>query len=218
MLACPSCHTKNEPRATHCTACGNRIDGALGRVPEWLRREMDVRDRPSRHGLPRPSPALPPIPDGGLRRSMPDWLAPEPAPRPAGTQPAQPAPALDGSLAAADEPIITADDLPAWLRDVAQRPRHRPGVTTRAPLAPSPRKTHAVAPDAPTPPIDGAPPRRQALPLERFPAPMADPGQPAAAEAPAVRDTAQPPAREVALVAIVTIAVAALIVLGIVLF
>lgn len=66
---------------------------------------------------------LPPIPDGGLAQSMPDWLRRPPAWRTLhDTEIEQPKPATTGELPEADTSVIdprtflTDDDLPAWLR------------------------------------------------------------------------------------------------------
>jgi hypothetical protein len=53
---------------------------------------------------------LPPLPDGGLARVMPDWLRDEPAAEPS------PASAIDPA------DLVTADDLPDWLRQLGPEP------------------------------------------------------------------------------------------------
>lgn len=66
---------------------------------------------------------LPPIPDGGLAESMPDWLRRPPAWRTLqDSEVMQPEPARAGKLPDADSSVIdprtllTDDDLPEWLR------------------------------------------------------------------------------------------------------
>lgn len=75
------------------------------------------RDRPRRGAEPeRP---LPPLPDGGLAAAMPEWLraAPGQAPPVGGAA----VPPVAGPAAPTDElaDILTVDDLPPWLRELA---------------------------------------------------------------------------------------------------
>ncbi len=89
----------------------------------------------------RPDDAnLPPIPDGGLSGSMPDWLRRPPAWRTLQDQEVvAPPPVETSALPEADESIIdpreflTDDDLPAWLRRLgrgtADATRNAPGTS-----------------------------------------------------------------------------------------
>ena len=74
---------------------------------------------------------LPPLPDGGLARAMPDWLRAEP-----------PSPPVAPITVTDPAGFITEDDLPEWLRQLS------PGYTAPAPrVEPSPGE----APPLPTP-------------------------------------------------------------------
>jgi hypothetical protein len=76
---------------------------------------------------------LPPIPDGGLSRVMPDWLRSGPRATTAETTlPPQPAPNEFAS-------ILSDEDIPVWLKRMAER-----HAADRAPAA-VPTQTHAPA-------------------------------------------------------------------------
>lgn len=59
------------------------------------------------------SEPLPPLPDGGLARAMPNWLRDEPVPPP---------PSPTAPIAANPTTFITEDDLPDWLRQLSAAP------------------------------------------------------------------------------------------------
>lgn len=105
---------------------------------------------------------LPPLPDGGLARTMPDWLRAEPPPSP-----------LASPVAATDPAgFITEDDLPDWLRQLS------PGYSAPSPLIEAPPSqaspTAAPVPPAVLPafkpsPAPASPPRRmEPEPVARF--------------------------------------------------
>lgn len=86
--------------------------------------------------------AFPPLPDGGLGRSMPDWLRDEPE---AGAE-RLPAVTIDPSN------LIRPDDLPDWLRQLS--PEHRQAPTSRpsTALIPAAHPASRSAEISPTPP------------------------------------------------------------------
>lgn len=75
--------------------------------------------RPSQPGL-ADADALPPIPDGGLSTSMPDWLRAPPAWR-GPLEPAAPAKVVPEPDTSPIDPgtILTLEDLPVWLQRIA---------------------------------------------------------------------------------------------------
>lgn len=136
MTECQGCGAWNDTSRTLCVLCGT----PLAEIDEW---------DPAAE-----LPPLPPLPDGGLRSSMPTWLR-EPPPSVAESLPvAGVAAAKPTSDPAAREPLgpradprafLTDDDFPQWLHDLAAR-REEPS------LAPEP----AVAPEL-DPAPDGRP-------------------------------------------------------------
>lgn len=98
-----------------------------------------------------PDEEMRPLPDGGLSSSMPDWLRRPPAWR---DLPHKNDPPDEGSLPEPDTSVIdprklvTVDDLPQWLRDIAARePEPVPGSeVAEEPVASEPE------PDAPSQP------------------------------------------------------------------
>lgn len=120
---------------------------------------------------------LPPLPDGGLRGSMPDWLRRPPviegqpltelatAEQSIGAK--RPAPASDASVVDV-QTFLSADDLPEWIRRLAATSEPhahapRPAMTAEPSPPPEPRplafprrlrpERTTLAPDA-SPPID----------------------------------------------------------------
>jgi hypothetical protein len=81
---------------------------------------MNDQDSPSTDELPEQPPELPPIPDGGLAKGMPPWLA-EPPARPSKLA-GEPTPLDLKSLAGSAE-------LPKWLDELSGRIDRDAGVT-----------------------------------------------------------------------------------------
>ena len=101
------------------------------------------------------SKPLPPLPDGGLSAAMPDWLRLPPAALQRSPAPQQGTPAAESAVLD-PRTLLSADDLPAWIRRLADE--QQPTVPEPAPLA------------APPPPIAAGPP---AFPRRRLPEPPA---------------------------------------------
>jgi hypothetical protein len=125
---------------------------------------------------------LPPIPDGGLSESMPEWLRRPPAWRTLkDSEVVQTRPAETATLPEPDTSVIdpreflTDDDLPPWLRSLGRGrgPRAIPGDDDSTVSASPTVSTVANAPDI------------QPLPVARFvprqPIPMEPTGRPTAA-------------------------------------
>ena len=112
MTECQGCGAWNNTSRTLCVLCGT----PLAEIDEW--------------DAAAELPPLPPLPDGGLRASMPTWLR-EPPPSAAESLPvagvAAPTPIPDpaplGTLGPRADPrtFLTDDDFPQWLRDLAAR-------------------------------------------------------------------------------------------------
>ena len=112
MTECQGCGAWNNTSRTLCVLCGT----PLAEIDEW--------------DAAAELPPLPPLPDGGLRASMPTWLR-EPPPSVAESLPvagvaaATPIPdpvPLDPIGPRADpRTFLTDDDFPQWLRDLAAR-------------------------------------------------------------------------------------------------
>lgn len=101
-----------------------------------------------------------PIPDGGLADAMPDWLRRPPAwrnlPRtttPATAVPSRP-PLPDPDTSIIDpRTLVSVDDLPAWLREIAARPLTAPSQPPLPTADPAPPASEPEPPAAaPTPP------------------------------------------------------------------
>lgn len=108
---------------------------------------------------------LPPLPDGGLARVMPDWLREaEPG--------ASPRPAADPNSDPAE--FITADDLPAWLRLLP--PESPPVAPPPVSISAGPRDTIP----APPPLLPAARPASDPAPAAPAPIQTTDPTAPAA--------------------------------------
>ncbi len=104
MTECQGCGAWNDASRTLCVLCGT----PLAETDEW--------------DAAAELPPLPPLPDGGLRATMPTWLREPPGVVPANTplvSRIESAPPL-GSIAD-PRTFLTDDDFPQWLRDLAAR-------------------------------------------------------------------------------------------------
>ena len=113
MTECQGCGAWNDTSRTLCVLCGT----PLAETDEW--------------DATAELPPLPPLPDGGLRASMPSWLWEPPVPIVTDTPPLAP---LDTDVAtdqvadlaplgprADPRTFLSDDDFPQWLRDLASR-------------------------------------------------------------------------------------------------
>ena len=140
MTECQGCGAWNDASRTLCVLCG----APLAETDEW-----DAAAEP---------PPLPPLPDGGLRASMPFWLREPPA------APAAPAAlAVTASAApAGDAPplgpsadprtFLTDEDFPQWLRDLASQRlaiERSPARLAEEPPAPAPEEAPPAADSPP---------------------------------------------------------------------
>ncbi len=125
MTECQGCGAWNDTSRTLCVLCGT----PLAETDEW--------------DAAADLPPLPPLPDGGLSRSMPAWLRELPRLNPDGLPPAPPtAVVLEQSqppeplppLGARADPrtFLTDDDFPRWLRDLAARTAPPPAPLSAA--------------------------------------------------------------------------------------
>jgi hypothetical protein len=113
VTECQGCGAWNDTSRTLCVLCGT----PLAEIDEW--------------DAAAELPPLPPLPDGGLRASMPSWLREPPAPiftdapSLASTDPevAVEQVADLASLGPRADPrtFLSDDDFPQWLRDLAVR-------------------------------------------------------------------------------------------------
>lgn len=178
---CQVCGTETDSDEPLCKGCGSTVD--------------TIVDTP-----------LPPIPDGGLARAMPDWLRLGPHATADSAELLGPPPNEFAS-------ILSDEDIPVWLKRMAER--------------------HAAESAPPTPPTvtteEAAPPVLEAAPAAPpAPAPMPErrvmvgavPPRPITSAPPKIRRTRRRPPvkRRTALGVGVLAAAAALIVLAIVLF
>jgi hypothetical protein len=120
VTECQGCGAWNDTSRTLCVLCGT----PLAEIDEW--------------DAAAELPPLPPLPDGGLRASMPSWLREPPAPivESAPVAPLVPdvAPQPVADLAplgprADPRTFLSDDDFPQWLRDLAVR---REGTARRS--------------------------------------------------------------------------------------
>jgi hypothetical protein len=152
VTECQGCGAWNHTSRTLCVLCGT----PLAETDEW--------------DAAAELPPLPPLPDGGLRASMPTWLREPPGAAPVPVTPPGNAPpilasttnatATASSLGPRADPrtFLTDDDFPRWLRDLAARravvqqppaemaslpPRPAPSPTAPAPLS---GRQSAIAP------------------------------------------------------------------------
>jgi len=128
VTECQGCGAWNDTSRTLCVLCGT----PLAEIDEW--------------DAAAELPPLPPLPDGGLRASMPSWLREPPAPavESAPVAPLSPelAPEQIADLAplgprADPRTFLSDDDFPQWLRDLAVRREgtaHRSGESTVEPV------------------------------------------------------------------------------------
>jgi hypothetical protein len=113
VTECQGCGAWNDTSRTLCVLCGT----PLAEIDEW--------------DAAAELPPLPPLPDGGLRASMPSWLREPPAPIIADAPSLAPADPDVGteqvvdlvSLGSRADPrtFLSDDDFPQWLRDLAMR-------------------------------------------------------------------------------------------------
>jgi hypothetical protein len=113
VTECQGCGAWNDTSRTLCVLCGT----PLAEIDEW--------------DAAAELPPLPPLPDGGLRASMPSWLREPPAPIIADAPSLAPADPDVGteqvvdlvSLGSRADPrtFLSDDDFPQWLRDLAVR-------------------------------------------------------------------------------------------------
>jgi hypothetical protein len=144
VTECQGCGAWNDTSRTVCVLCGT----PLAEIDEW--------------DAAAELPPLPPLPDGGLRASMPSWLREPPVPIVTEAPPlAAVDPAVAGEQIADLAPLgtradprtfLSDDDFPQWLRDLAVR---REGVAHRSATDPAPEREsepdHEAAPAAPEP-------------------------------------------------------------------
>ena len=170
MTECQGCGAWNNTSRTLCVLCGT----PLAEIDEW--------------DAAAELPPLPPLPDGGLRASMPTWLRETSGLSIAETIPA----ARVVAEAATPDPVplgpradprtfLTDDDFPQWLRDLATRredaPHHATEPGALPPAAAWPVWAGWAAPAAiATDPIIVPPVTARALPeAAPVPEPTADP-------------------------------------------
>ena len=113
MTECQGCGAWNDTSRTLCVLCGT----PLAEIDEW--------------DAAAELPPLPPLPDGGLRASMPSWLREPPVPIVTDTPPLAPVdPAVVAEQITDLSPLgprvdprtfLSDDDFPQWLRDLAVR-------------------------------------------------------------------------------------------------
>jgi hypothetical protein len=135
VTECQGCGAWNDSSRAFCVLCGT----PLAEIDEW--------------DAAAELPPLPPLPDGGLRASMPSWLQEPPVPIVRDAPPPLPvAPAVVAAQGADLAPLgpradprtfLSDDDFPQWLRDLALRregmARHSaPDSTPRPPSEPEP--------------------------------------------------------------------------------
>jgi hypothetical protein len=179
VTECQGCGAWNDTSRTLCVLCGT----PLAEIDEW--------------DAAAELPPLPPLPDGGLRASMPSWLREPPIP----SVESAPVAPLDPGIASehvADLPplgpradprtFLSDDDFPQWLRDLAARRQetaHRSGESNVDPalLGAVERRTEPARSDWPgsnafaTAPANAGPPGRTVPPAltEALPEPDSAP-------------------------------------------
>jgi hypothetical protein len=112
VTECQGCGAWNDTSRTLCVLCGT----PLAEIDEW--------------DAAAELPPLPPLPDGGLRASMPTWLREPPPPTVESALVAPHAPDVAPEQIADVAPLgpradprafLSDDDFPQWLRDLAVR-------------------------------------------------------------------------------------------------
>jgi hypothetical protein len=120
VTECQGCGAWNDTSRTFCVLCGT----PLAEIDEW--------------DAAAELPPLPPLPDGGLRASMPSWLREPPTPTVESAPVAPLSPAVAPEQVADRAPLgpradprtfLSDDDFPQWLRDLAVR---REGAARRS--------------------------------------------------------------------------------------
>jgi hypothetical protein len=161
VTECQGCGAWNDASRAVCVLCST----PLAETDEW-----DAAAEP---------PPLPPLPDGGLRASMPTWLreppgaAPSPIPPPGEAPPVSSIEAVSPLGPRADpRTFLTDDDFPRWLRDLAARravvtrppgempsipPHHEPAPWQPAPATSRPDLAELRIPAAPAPASEPVP-------------------------------------------------------------
>jgi hypothetical protein len=143
VTECQGCGAWNDSSRTLCVLCGT----SLAEIDEW--------------DAAAELPPLPPLPDGGLRASMPSWLREPPtaAVESAPVAPLSPDVAPEqiedlASLGPRVDPrtFLSDDDFPQWLRDLAMRREgtvHRSGESAIEPalLGAVERRVSSTRPD-----------------------------------------------------------------------
>jgi hypothetical protein len=147
VTECQGCGAWNDTSRTFCVLCGT----PLAEIDEW--------------DAAAELPPLPPLPDGGLRASMPSWLREPPVPiatdvpDPPSLPPV--APAVTAETVAGLVPLgpradprtfLSDDDFPQWLRDLARR---REGSARHFP--PNSASRREPEPEREAPPAEPAP-------------------------------------------------------------
>jgi hypothetical protein len=191
VTECQGCGAWNDTSRTLCVLCGT----PLAEIDEW-----DAAAEP---------PPLPPLPDGGLRASMPSWLLEPPI---SGVESVPVAP-LDPDVAvehtadlsplgphADPRTFLSDDDFPQWLRDLAVRRQEmarRSGESNLETALPGAVERRAESARADWPgsnafaaaPATAGPPGRTAPPAltEAVPDPDSAPGPASAPEREAAR-------------------------------
>jgi hypothetical protein len=144
VTECQGCGAWNNTSRTLCVLCGT----PLAETDEW--------------DAAAELPPLPPLPDGGLRSSMPTWLR-DPPQLPV----AESLPPTRAALTRIEDPplgshvdprtFLSDDDFPRWLRDLAARREEALSPSTEANGAPPtakatiPRAAPPAWPDLPEP-------------------------------------------------------------------
>jgi hypothetical protein len=176
VTECQGCGAWNDASRTLCVLCGT----PLAEIDEW---------DPAAE-----LPPLPPLPDGGLRASMPVWLreppipsveSPPVAPLNPGVAPKQVVDLAPLGPRADPRTFLSDDDFPQWLRDLAvqrQETARRSGESNveTALLRAVERRAESARPDWPgSNPFTAAPanagqPRRTAPPVSTEAVPKAE--------------------------------------------
>ena len=183
MTECQGCGAWNDTSRTLCVLCGT----PLAEIDEW--------------DAAAELPPLPPLPDGGLRASMPSWLREPPVPIVTDTPPLAPVdPAVVAEQITDLSPLgprvdprtfLSDDDFPQWLRDLAVR---REGTARRSAESASTSAHAGIVPPAVSQPATAplAAPESESEPERE-----ATPAEPAPAAALVVRDSEERRGRDV---------------------